>query len=256
MPYISSLIDIIMVGLEIRAIDSGNTDEIVRMYKIFNDEFKHEYEDPASYTTYAGQTVENDGQEVKVFGLYDNDKLVGGTIAFTLANMDSEREEIAGESAYIDNLVVLEEYRGRGQGKALLDALKGSMNKGCSFLAVQANKDKNEFYKKCGYTDTGIDWHAASYEEGKKSERDDKLEVYDYLLVGIGEKGVMSKEEFEKGYFAQNEFGYPDEEECTGTENWNAEEHFAVVNERAKLAEQKNLEQLSNIPDYITLQTA
>jgi ribosomal protein S18 acetylase RimI-like enzyme len=243
-----------MSNLEIRPIDSGNTDEIINLYGIFNKVFKHTYEDPASYATYAGQTVEKDGQEVKVFGLYDGDNIVGGTIAFALANMDEDREEIKGESAYIDNLAILEEYRGKGQGKALLEALKNGMNKGCSFLAVQANTDKNIFYKNCGYTDTRIKWHAASYEEGNKEGTE--MEVYDYLLVGTGEvekAGVLEKSVFEKGYFAQNEFGYPDEDECTGTENLNAKEHFDLVTARAEIAEEKNLAQLENLPDQIPL---
>ena len=79
-----------------------------------------------------------------------------GFINFTIRQTILHRSS----SALIDELVVVEEYQGKGVGKQLvLAALEKCKQRGCCEVEVSTEKTNlkaREFYKKCGFEERGM----------------------------------------------------------------------------------------------------
>ena len=64
----------------------------------------------------------------------------------------------------IRHIVTLEQFRGEGIGKSLVEATKAHMvTHNSSYLKILSDKKATEFYKKIGFKESGITKHGLSY---------------------------------------------------------------------------------------------
>lgn len=89
----------------------------------------------------------------------DNDKVIGYLVGYIWDHCDY-RPILTAE---IDNMLVLEEYRGRGVGKALIDEFKKwcKTNDVVDMIVMTYTNNINtlEFYKKNGFEDLSVRLH-------------------------------------------------------------------------------------------------
>lgn len=89
----------------------------------------------------------------------ENDKVIGYLIGYIWNHWNSRPILIA----EIDNMLVLDEYRGKGIGKSLIDEFRiWCKTKDVVDIFVMAytqNKDALEFYKKNGFEDLSVRLH-------------------------------------------------------------------------------------------------
>lgn len=90
---------------------------------------------------------------VNIFVMREKDKIIGsGTIYY-------EPKFIHNLSyvGHIEDIVIHQDYRGKGLGKYLLNFLENeSKNNGCYKIILDCSKNNAEFYKKCGFINKGV----------------------------------------------------------------------------------------------------
>jgi len=123
-------------GVDVRVVKAWDTEEIVSLYRSVG-WWQDERDDPAGI----GDLIR--GSLVFIVAV---DRRSGKAIGMGRAISDGVSD------AYIQDLVVLPEYRGRGIGKAILrQILKLCRERGIGWIALIAEGGSGEFYRRHGF---------------------------------------------------------------------------------------------------------
>ena len=111
---------------------------------------------------------EKNSEEI-IWGNFINQKGVYGFIAIDsdveifekklvgFASMHLSRKIRGGVIGFIEDVVILEKYRGKGIGKLILkNLIRKAKEENCYKLVLECKEDKLEFYKKVGFQKSGF----------------------------------------------------------------------------------------------------